>query len=221
MNPNCKAIIFDLDGTLLNSLTDLADAVNRVLKGYNLPTHKPEAYRYFIGDGAQMLISRALPEEQRNEQMIQDCLEAFKKDYAQNWHNQSALYPDIAGLLDRLSEQGIRLAILSNKPHEFTRQCVDYYLSRWTFDIVLGQSASLPQKPHPAGALHIARETGIAPASFLYAGDSGVDMQTAVSSGMYAIGVLWGYRPAAELRANGADVLVSRPIEILDYCTYD
>jgi phosphoglycolate phosphatase len=213
-----KAILFDLDGTLLNSLHDLGNAVNRVLSKHNFPTHELNAYRYFIGDGAKMLIVRALPDHQRYEELIQTCLDEFKRDYEQNWNIETSLYSGIPDLLDAVSASDIKLAVLSNKPHRFTQNCVEHYLSKWTFDVVLGQQPSIPQKPHPAGALAIAKQMKIAPSAFCYVGDSAVDMKTACAAGMFPIGVLWGFRQLEELKASGAVALVSEPLEILNYC---
>jgi phosphoglycolate phosphatase len=213
-----KAIIFDLDGTLLDTLDDLGNSVNKVLANHQFPTHEIEAYRYFIGDGAKRLIHRALPEDQRDEKLVQECLQNFKMDYEKNWHNQTSIYPGVVDLLDDLSTRKISLAILSNKPHDFTVKCVQHFLSKWSFKIVLGQHPSRPQKPDPAGALRIAEHIKSDPASFCYAGDSGVDMKTARAAGMYAIGVLWGYRAAEELRNAGAAVLVNKPFQISKYC---
>ena len=213
-----KAIIFDLDGTLLDTLADLGNSVNRVLSANQFPTHEIEAYRYFIGDGAKMLIQRALPEDQREETLIQKCLQAFKADYEKNWRNQTSIYPGIADLLNSLSSQGLKLAVLSNKPHDFTVQCVQHFLSEWTFEVVLGQHPSRPKKPDPAGALAIAEQMKTDPSSFCYAGDSGVDMKTAQAAGMSPIGVTWGYRTAKELRTAGAAALVNKPAQISKYC---
>ena len=149
MSLNHKAILFDLDGTLLNTLHDLGNAANRVLSKHNFPTHELDAYRYFIGDGVKMLIIRALPDNQRNEGLIQTCLDEFKKDYEQNWNIETCLYSGIPELLDAVSSRGIKLAVLSNKPHEFTQNCVEHFLTKWSFDVVLGQQSSIPQKPHP------------------------------------------------------------------------
>jgi phosphoglycolate phosphatase len=213
-----KAILFDLDGTLLNTLHDLGNAVNRVLSKHNFPTHQLNAYRYFIGDGSKMLIFRALPDHQRYEELIQTCLDEFKRDYGQNWNIETSLYSGIPDLLDAVSSRGIKLAVLSNKPHEFTQNCVEHFLSKWTFDVVLGQQPSFPQKPHPAGALAIAKQMKITPSAFCYVGDTSVDMKTACASGMFPIGVLWGFRQLEELQASGAVALVSEPLDILNYC---
>jgi phosphoglycolate phosphatase len=217
MNSKPIAIIFDLDGTLLNTLSDLANSVNRVLASHNFPVHATEAYRFFVGDGARMLIKRALPENQREEKNIEKCLDEFKKEYQQNWHNETILYPGIAEMLNALTAYDLKLAILSNKPHTFTLKCVHHFLSKWNFDVIVGQQESIPQKPDPAGALLIARQLNIEPASFLYVGDSAVDMKTACASAMFPMGVLWGFRPAEELKTNGAAALLSEPLEIIQY----
>jgi phosphoglycolate phosphatase len=213
-----KAILFDLDGTLLNTLHDLGNAVNRVLSKHNLPTHELDAYRYFVGDGSKMLIIRALPGNQRYEELIETCLDEFKNDYEQNWNIETSVYSGIPDLLDAVSSRGIKLAVLSNKPHKFTQNCVQHYFPKWTFDVVLGQQPAIPQKPHPAGALAIAKQMKIAPSDFCYVGDSAVDMKTACASGMFPIGVLWGFRQLEELKASGAAALVGQPLDVLNYC---
>jgi len=218
MQTNPKAIVFDLDGTLLNTLADLANAVNRALLHFDFPGHEKDAYRYFVGDGAKMLIKRALPETHRDNKYIEKCLNIFKKEYEKNWNDKTRLYPGIADLLDSLGSHGIKMAILSNKPHAFTQKCVKHYLSKWEFDVVMGQQESFPAKPDPSGALYIARQMKIEPASFCYAGDSAVDMKTARAAGMFPIGVLWGFRPLEELKANGAELLVNEPSRIVQYC---
>jgi len=212
-----NAIIFDLDGTLLNSLADLANAVNRTLSQLGFATHDIDAYRYFIGDGARMLIARALPENERSDKRIEQCFAAFKNDYAQNWNKESKLYPGISNLLDELTQRGITMTILSNKPHVFTKKCVDHFLPQWNFEVVQGQQESIPRKPDPAAALLISQKLLIAPASFLFIGDSAVDMKTADAANMYPVGVLWGYRDAKELLSNGAKALVHSADEILAY----
>lgn len=211
-----KAIIFDLDGTLLNTLEDLADAVNRVLVGRGFPMHTLDEYRYFIGDGATMLITRALPEEQRNDDTIRACLEDFRQDYAQNWNVKTRPYDGIKEMLDALTARGLKIAVLSNKPHEPTKRCVVDLLPNWTFDVILGQRDAVYRKPDPAGALEVAERLNIPRADFLYLGDSAIDMKTAIAAGMFPVGVLWGFRSAEELLENGARALIKRPLEILN-----
>ncbi len=212
-----QAIIFDLDGTLLDSLEDLGDAVNSVLNDKGFPTHSMESYRYFIGDGARILVKRALPENQRNEETIDECLAAFQQSYHRHWNVKTKPYVGINAVLNELAARQIKMAIFSNKPHEFVLQFVNEWLSDWEFDAVLGQQDAFPRKPDPTGALQIARQLNIAPENFLYFGDSGTDMQTAVAANMFPVGVLWGFRPLEELETTGAKALIEKPSEILQF----
>jgi len=210
-----KAVLFDLDGTLLDTLKDIGNAANRVLAGKGFPTHELDAYRYFVGDGTAMLINRALPEENRNDDVIRGCLKEFLEDYGRNWNVKTKPYEGIPEMLDALNDRGLKMAILSNKPHGFTKQCATELLSNWSFDVVIGQRDGAPPKPDPGGALEVVKRLNIPPAEFLYIGDSGVDMKTAVASGMFPVGVLWGFRSMGELKDNGSLALVDRPSEIL------
>jgi len=211
-----KAVIFDLDGTLLDTLEDLGNAGNRVLTARGFPTHKIDAYRYFIGDGATTLITRALPEEKRSDEIISTCLEEYRQDYSRNWNVNTKPYDGVAEMLDTLVTHGFKLAILSNKPHEFTKLCVSGLLSNWTFDAVFGQREAIPRKPDPAGALKIAKELKIPPSDFLYLGDTAIDMKTAIAANMFPVGALWGFRSAEELQKSGAQVLLKRPMDIMN-----
>jgi phosphoglycolate phosphatase len=211
-----KAVIFDLDGTLLDTLEDLGNAGNRVLTARGFPTHEIDAYRYFIGDGATTLITRALPEEKRSDEIISTCLEEYRQDYSRNWNVNTKPYDGVEEMLDALVAHGFKLAILSNKPHEFTKQCVTGFLSKWTFDAVFGQRDPIPRKPDPAGALKIAGELKTAPSDFLYLGDTAIDMKTAIAANMFPVGALWGFRSAEELQQNGAQVLLKRPMDIMN-----
>lgn len=210
-----KALIFDLDGTLLDTLEDIGNAMNKVLEQKGFPTHEKDAYRYFVGDGVAMLVKRTLPEEKCDNETIQACLEAFYDYYGRNWDVNTKIYPGIPEMLDALTDRDLRMAILSNKPHEFTKQCTEKFLSNWKFDMIVGQREGAPRKPDPAGALEVAARLNIPPARFLYLGDTAIDMQTAVSAGMLPVGVLWGFRPREELSANGAQVLLNEPLDIL------
>lgn len=211
-----KAIIFDLDGTLLNTLDDLGNAVNRVLAERGFPTHALDEYRSFIGDGVEKLINRALPEQNRTENTIRTCLEAFREDYHTNWNVNTRPYEGIPELLDALKEKGLKAAVLSNKPNDTTNLCVTELLPGWRFDVVLGHRDGIPHKPDPAGALEISHRLNIPPAEFLYLGDSGVDMETAIAARMFPVGVLWGFREADELEESGAKALISHPLEVLN-----
>jgi phosphoglycolate phosphatase len=208
-----KAIIFDLDGTLLNTLEDLGNAMNRVLAQEGFPQHPVDAYRYFVGDGATMLITRTLPSENRDDDTIQRCLEAFREEYSQSWNIKTKPYDGIPEMLDSVAAHGLKMAILTNKPHDFTKLCVVELLPNWNFDIVLGQRDGLPRKPDPAGALEIAEFFQIPPSEILYLGDTAVDMQTAIAAQMFPVGALWGFRTREELQKNGAKVLLQQPID--------
>ena len=212
-----KAILFDLDGTLLNTLEDLGNSVNRVLARRGFPTHTLNEYRYFVGDGTAMLITRALPQGKRNDETIRTCLEAFSEDYGRNWKVKTSPYEGIPEMLDAVTERGLKIAVLSNKQHEFTKRCVADLLPNWTFDVVLGQRDAVNRKPDPAGALEVAEHLHIPPADFLYLGDSAIDMRTATAARMFPVGVLWGFRSAEELKVSGAQALIERPSEILNF----
>ena len=210
-----KAAIFDLDGTLLDTLADIAEAVNRVLEAWGHPTHGPDAYRYFVGDGSEMLVTRALPEDQRSDEAVQQALKAFKAHYRKNWDRRTRPFDGVPQLLDALVRQGIRLAVCSNKPHEFSVLCVEKLLQPWRFDQIVGQSPRFAKKPAPDMALAIAERVGIRPGETLFVGDSGVDMRTAVAAGMVPVGAAWGFRTEAELMENGCRFVVRHPLEVL------
>lgn len=210
-----QAVIFDLDGTLLDTLEDLGDAVNRVLSARRLPVHPIDAYRFFVGDGVAKLIERALPEDKRDAETVRSCLEAFRADYDRHWNVKTRPYNGVGALLDELTARPLKRAILSNKPHEFTELCVREFLPKWSFDAVIGQREGVPMKPDPAGALEITHTLGIPPAAFLYLGDTAVDIKTAIAAGMTPVGALWGFRPEEELRESGAKILIEQPLEVL------
>jgi len=210
-----KAVMFDLDGTLIDTLDYLSQATNRVLESRGFQPHDIDLYRYFVGDGVKKLIERALPKEQRNETVINACVAEFSKDYGRNSMVKTKPYKGIRELLDKLAARDLKLAIFSNKPHNLTVRIVTELLSDWNFSAVLGQRDSVPHKPDPCGALEIAHLLNIPPSDFLYVGDSAVDMKTAIAAGMFPVGVLWGFRPMKELQKNGAKVLSERPSDIM------
>ena len=209
-----KCVLFDLDGTLVDSLIDLADSMNRVLSRQGLPAHPAEAYRYFVGDGITKLVQRALPAEAQQQDIIQDCVQKMRQEYALHWADTTRPYPGIAELLDTLASLGIQMAILSNKPDALTQEVVRTLLPQWDFAAVAGAREPFPRKPDPTGALRIANLLQREPADFLYLGDTNTDMQTARAAKMFAIGALWGFRTADELKENGAQALISVPIEL-------
>lgn len=210
-----QAVIFDLDGTLLDTLADIADSVNSTLARLGLPTHGVGTYRQFIGDGITTLVSRALPAEKRNDDIVTDCVKAFRESYNRNWKVNTRPYHDVEELLDSLSAKHVKMAVLSNKPHDFTKRCIDELLPNHSFEMILGQRDGIPRKPDPAGALEIAEGLGVKPSRFLYLGDSAVDMETAVRAGMFPVGALWGFRPLEELWEHGAQAVIHGPMELL------
>ena len=212
-----KAVIFDLDGTLLDTLEDLADSVNRVLQDKGLPTHPTEAFRYFVGNGVAMLVSRALPPEERNDELTADCLEAFRREYNRNWNMKTKPYNGVSELLDALTAKHIEMAVLTNKPQHFAELCIQEFFSGWKFAVILGQRDGVSMKPDPAGPREIIRCLDIPSRDFLYLGDSDVDMRTAVNANMVPIGAMWGFRSQKELREAGAIEVIARPMELLKF----
>ncbi len=212
-----KGVLFDLDGTLLDTLEDLASAVNAALAEDGLPVHPIDHYRYAVGEGAENLIRRSLPAGlPKVDEKVPELLARFKEIYADNLVVKTCLYPGIAELLDELVGRGIVLGILSNKPDTFTRVLVEGpLLDRWSFAFAMGQRPEWPRKPDPAPAREAARVMSLSPSEILYVGDTATDMKTAVAAGMYPLGVLWGFRGEEELRTSGAQSLIAHPSELL------
>lgn len=217
--PSAKAVLFDLDGTLLDTLQDLATSGNEVLAGRGLPPHPLDAYRIFIGNGMVNLARDVFPAEMRpeTEEQIATVLDEYRAAYSRNWKNTTVPFPGIAEVLDRLVADRIPIGVVSNKAHDFTLQCVDAFLSDWKWDVLIGAREGHPRKPDPAGALEAAAVLGVAPEDCLFVGDSDVDMMTARNAGMRAIGVSWGFRPVEELNWAGAEVILETPADLLAY----
>lgn len=214
-NGRIRAVIFDLDGTLLNTLEDIGNAVNRVLSDRGYPTHPVDRYRSFVGDGWEMLIRRALPESAVTRDRVEACVEESMVEYGNTWDATTAPYDGIPELLNYLTHVGVRLAVLSNKPHVFTRQYVDKLLAAWTFDKVIGVSNRFRKKPDPAGALSILSALKLEKKECLFMGDSGVDMQTAAAAGIFSVGAAWGFKTEAELMENGCRFLARHPMDLV------
>jgi len=212
----CRAAILDLDGTLLDTLEDIAASMNTALQRLGYPVHETALYRYLTGDGMLSLAERSLPLPERSEMTVQSCIREFRSEYENRWAAKTRPYPGIPELLDELERRGIKLNILSNKLEKFTRRLAHHFLSRWHFSFVIGLRSDLPQKPDPAGAFLIARGLGIPPAQFIYLGDTGVDMKTAVGAGMLPVGALWEFQEEKDLLESGAGKLVADPRELLE-----
>lgn len=215
--PSGKAVLFDLDGTLLDTLRDLADSGNEVLAARGLPPHPLDAYRRFVGNGMVNLARDIFPEEirPRTEVEVESLLAEYRAAYSRNWRNTTVPYPGVPELLDRLVAGRVPIGVVSNKAHDFTLACMEAFLDAWSWDVVLGHREGHLRKPDPGGALEAAATLGFDPGDCLFVGDSDVDMLTARKAGMRAIGVSWGFRPVEELRAAGAEVILELPEELL------
>lgn len=211
------SIIFDLDGTLLNTIADLAHSTNYALTVAGFPTHPVEAYKYFVGNGINKLFERALPEDERSEENIGRIRAAFLTYYDTHNTDYTRPYPGIPELLHRLQAEGITPAVASNKYQRATEKLIRTYFPDIRFAAVFGQREGVPTKPDPSVVHDILRITGLPKAETLYVGDSGVDMQTAANGGLVSIGVTWGFRPRTELVENRARHLADRPEEILRF----
>lgn len=211
-----KAIIFDLDGTLLDSLTDIGLAANRTLERFGLPAKPIDAYRYLVGRGAEFLVRNCLPADV-TESFVSDFLESYLDDYDHHHTENTSLYAGIPEMLDAIAGFGIPMSVLSNKLNKTTNACVDRFLSQWEFARVWGSGRGYPRKPDPTAALTIAEQTCVDPKGFLFVGDTNIDMKTATAAGMRSIGVSWGFRPVRELREAGAEIIIDHPVDLIQY----
>ncbi|ADU26633.1 HAD family hydrolase [Ethanoligenens harbinense] len=213
------ACIFDLDGTLADSLQDLADAANHALRAQDYPTHETPRYRFFVGNGVPKLLERVLPEHARTPETLAHTRTLFDAYYRAHGLDHTRPYTGILPLLDILGKRGVKLAVLSNKPDAFAKEIVTALFGN-RFHPVFGNRPDVPRKPDPAAALEAAEIMAVCPEQCLFLGDSGVDMQTAAAAGMIGVGVLWGFRDRAELLENGAKKLLSRPEDLLELFAY-
>ena len=212
-----KACFFDLDGTLVDSLADIADATNTALAAHGFPTHSYDTYRQIVGYGIKALIAHALPEGLTMEQ-IHKILPDMRKHYAEGWMKKTAPYPGVPALLSALQKRGIPLGIVSNKPHSSALKVTAHYFPDTAFADIRGQLPEGPAKPDPAAALGMAQNLGIAPETVFFIGDTRTDMETAVNAGMIGVGVTWGFRDERELLDYGARIIIHSPEELLNYC---
>jgi phosphoglycolate phosphatase len=217
MSKSFEAVIFDLDGTLLDTLDDLADSMNAVLRIMGFETHETEAYRSFTGNGIVAMAERVLPPDHRDQGTVMECVQEMKKEYRKRWAYKTKPYPGIPELLDKLKKKNVRISVLSNKVHEFTELSVKRLLPDWEFDCVLGMKAGMLPKPDPHGALSIAKKMEIEPKKIVYLGDTDTDMKTAVAAGMLPVGGLWGFRTEKELKKSGACHTISKPEQLLRF----
>jgi len=211
-----EAVIFDLDGTLINSIDDLADSCNSMLIAYDLPTHEVEAYKYFVGNGIGKLVERALPPEKAaDKDFYEKALSKFKELYNGQVLNKTRAYSGIRETLLKLIEKDVPMAVCTNKPMDAAKTIISILFEPDTFQVVMGDRPGYPRKPDPFTCLEICREIGVEPEKVVYLGDSGVDMQTAVSAGFLPVGARWGFREDDELLENGAELLLDKPTDLL------
>ncbi|MTH15141.1 HAD family hydrolase [Flavobacterium sp. LC2016-01] len=210
-----KGIIFDLDGTLVDSLHDISDAMNTVLKGLNYPTHTYETYQYFIGSGLRNLVSKALPASNNNEEQIEICFNLMVNEYRKICTLKTKPYSGIVELLDNLTSQNIKLAVFSNKADELTKKIASEIFPDY-FDTAVGLSTEALKKPNPFEAVTISKNWNLKPEEILFVGDSDIDMQTAVNANMFPVGVSWGYRTEEELKISGAKLVINNASELIE-----
>ena len=210
-----KAVIFDLDGTLVNSLNDLAISTNYALTQHGFKPHPVDAYKYFVGDGMAKLIERTIPSESLNEEVFQSVFECFMAYYRQNFLANTVAYDGINDLLAELLDMGLKLAVVSNKADSMAKKVVTEIFGDDIFSIVIGKCDGYPTKPNPTSTLETIEKIGVKPEECVFVGDSGMDMLTAVNAGCYPLGVLWGFRTADELSKKGAKALAKSPNEII------
>lgn len=210
-----RLVIFDLDGTLINSLLDLANAANFALKQHGLPQHETDEYKYFVGNGIYKLVERMTPAICRSDKTLLASLKSeFDSYYANHSNDCTKPYDGVRNVLDALHAQGIQCAVLSNKPHEFTAKLCKQYFSNG-IDLAIGHRDGYPHKPDKGLIQEILDHFHVDSKQCMYVGDSGVDMQTAKNAQVYAVGALWGFRSEEELKKNGADVLATSPTKLM------
>ena len=210
-------VIFDLDGTLLNTLEDLTDATNTALIQHGYPQRTLPEIRQFVGSGVYLLIQRAVPKG-TPELDVQMCLSAFKAAYKENWKDKTQPYEGVVPLLADLRQRGIKIAVISNKYDKAVLElCRDYFPG--SFGVVRGEREGIPKKPAPDGIYAILKELGSKKAETVYVGDSEVDMATAQNAGLTSVGVTWGFRDRALLQERGADYIIDEPKQLLDIIT--
>ncbi|MBO5250550.1 MAG: HAD family hydrolase [Bacteroidaceae bacterium] len=212
-----KLIIFDLDGTLLNTIADLAMATNHALQQLGYPTHDTDTYRFFVGNGINKLLERSLPEAEKNEANVMRLRSHFLPFYDKHNADLSTPYPGIPELLQTLQQKGMKIAVASNKYQSATVKLILHYFPNIQFVEVLGQREGIAVKPDPSIVFDILRKAEVDKEEVLYVGDSNVDMQTARNAGVDAIGVSWGFRPRTELEAFHPLAVIDKADELLNY----
>lgn len=213
-----KLAIFDLDGTLVNTIADLAYSCNCALKKFGYPVHDVDSYRYFVGNGVYKLVERAVPENERNPERLREVKEEFDRVYNENYLRASSPYEGITEQLKLFNESGIKISVLSNKPNIFTQKMIAALFSDIQFEYVFGQRDSVPTKPDPTAVNQILHDCNVKIDEACYVGDSNVDIMTGKNSGISSIGVAWGFRGRDELIKAGADFIIDNPDSLYSCC---
>jgi phosphoglycolate phosphatase len=209
-----SGVLFDLDGTLLDTIDDLAESMNSVLEKHGLPQHSVDAYKYFVGEGMEILVRKSIPQNACTDDFVGVLFNEMKETYRKRWNLKTKPYDGIEDVLLSIKHAGLRIGVLSNKIHDVTCETVHYFFKQVEFDTVIGHR-DFKRKPSPDAALFVARQWGVIPERILYVGDSMVDMQTATNASMVPAGVLWGFRDKKELLENGARYILDKPLDIL------
>ena len=210
-----KLVIFDLDGTLLNSLEDLADSCNYLMRKYGFPEHPLDSYRYFVGDGIHKLVERILPENKQQADFVEQVFQEMIAYYDLHKEDKTVPYSGIVETLETLQQKGVMLGVASNKVNKAMMPLMEHYFPTIKFTAVLGQREGIPVKPHPQIVFDILEIAGVSAEECLYVGDTGVDMDTAHGAGMKAVGALWGYRDRQELTEHQAEYIIEKPTELV------
>ena len=216
MNTCCKAVIFDLDGTLLDTIKDLGSSMNYILKKYGFPTHKEEHYVRAIGNGLRNLAKRSLPKNVATDDFLDSVVAEFIGHYTEHCIEKTVVYDGINELLEFCAKNNILLNILSNKRDDLVKELIPYYFPEYEFSYSLGESNEFPRKPDPTSALYLSELLKVAPADILFVGDSIYDIRTGKNAGMKTLAVTWGYQPKEQLIAENPDFIVDSPAEIVE-----
>lgn len=210
-----KGIIFDLDGTLLNTLADITTSLNLTLKKYGVEEVDEETVRLRVGNGSRVLVERSLPH--LTAAAIDEALADYKQNYAQHFKDQSYAYPGIKELIKQLAAAGIKIGVNTNKFEEMAKELVKKHFSKINTELVLGQVKGRADKPSPQAAEELLKKMGLSKAEVLFVGDSATDIQTGKNAGLKTVGVAWGYRGIKVLKENAADVIIEEAQQLADY----
>ncbi|MDR1895964.1 MAG: HAD family hydrolase [Prevotellaceae bacterium] len=216
-NKKYQAIIFDLDGTLINSIPDIADSMNRILLKHGYQEYDYDQYKYFVGNGIKRLVEICIPDKNKSERETDIIFDLMIEEYGRNCLHKTYVYDGISDLLNDLSLRNIKMAVLSNKADSITRKICDELFCSWNFEIILGATDNFPKKPDPTAALFVADKLLVSPENIFYLGDTSIDMKTASAANFFPAGASWGFRPEEELINSGAKFIAHTPSDCLRF----